>query len=67
MGALAGGEGDATPFTKVTLQDVSDRLHSLGFQRAGNEVLRQQMAGGHTENEVRVGKLRETIKLTIIA
>lgn len=44
VGALAGGEGDATPFTKVTVRDVADRLHKLGFQRYGNE----QMYQGHT-------------------
>jgi len=44
VGSLSGGEGDATPFTKVTIQDVSNRLHELGWQRHGNEV----MYNGHS-------------------
>ncbi|CAD7936998.1 unnamed protein product [Amoebophrya sp. A25] len=44
VGSLAGGEGDATPFTKVTVRDVATRLHELGYHRYGNEQLFQ----GHT-------------------
>jgi len=44
VGSLAGGEGDATPFTKVTVRDIAERLHTLGFQKYGIE----QMYQGHT-------------------
>ena len=37
-------EGDATPFTSTTVEAISKLLHSLGFQRSGNEV----MYNGHT-------------------
>lgn len=39
-----GLEGDATPFTSLTVEQVADRLHKLGYQRSGNEV----MYNGHT-------------------
>ncbi|GMH93424.1 hypothetical protein TrVE_jg1434 [Triparma verrucosa] len=39
-----GVEGDATPFTDVTVDQISKRLHSMGYQKEGNEALYQ----GHT-------------------
>jgi DNA-directed RNA polymerase II subunit RPB2 len=39
-----GCEGDATPFTDVTVDDISTRLHAMGYQKHGNEALYQ----GHT-------------------
>lgn len=44
VGALSGEEGDATPFTDVTVEDVSMRLHKMGYQKRGNEA----MYNGHT-------------------
>ena len=44
VGLLAGQEGDGTPFTQVTVQEIMARLHELGFQKQGNEV----MFHGHT-------------------
>lgn len=55
VGALAGGEGDATPFTNVTLQDVSERLHSLGYQRNGNEVLYNGHTGRRIDSHIFIG------------
>eukprot|EP00397_Hematodinium_sp_SG-2012_P003423 GEMP01003431.1.p1 GENE.GEMP01003431.1~~GEMP01003431.1.p1 ORF type:complete len:1162 (+),score=229.91 GEMP01003431.1:352-3837(+) len=55
VGALAGGEGDATPFSKVTLKDVRDRLHSLGFQKAGNEVLYNGHTGRRLDSHIFIG------------
>ena len=43
-----GHEGDATPFTDVTVEHVSNALHALGFQNRGNEV----MYNGHTGNRL---------------
>jgi len=39
-----GCEGDATPFTDVTVEDIATRLHAMGYQKHGNEALYQ----GHT-------------------
>ena len=44
VAALSGTEGDATPFTDVTVDHVSNVLHMLGYQRRGWEV----MYHGHT-------------------
>mmetsp|Transcript_16869 Transcript_16869/g.68060 ORF Transcript_16869/g.68060 Transcript_16869/m.68060 type:complete len:944 (+) Transcript_16869:754-3585(+) len=39
VGALTGKEGDATPFTDVSVDQVASVLHGLGYQRHGNETL----------------------------
>jgi DNA-directed RNA polymerase II subunit RPB2 len=44
VGALRGQEGDATPFTDVTLTTISNILKDYGFQQRGFEV----MYNGHT-------------------
>ena len=44
VATLKGDEGDATPFTKVTVTQISDILRSQGYQSRGFEV----MYNGHT-------------------
>jgi DNA-directed RNA polymerase II subunit RPB2 len=44
VGALRGSEGDATPFTDVTVDSISALLRDSGFQSRGFEV----MYSGHT-------------------
>ena len=44
VATLSGQEGDATPFTDLTVKGVSDILFSLGYQSRGLEV----MYNGHT-------------------
>ncbi|KAI9149844.1 DNA-dependent RNA polymerase II [Blastocladiella emersonii ATCC 22665] len=44
VGSLVGTEGDATPFTDLTLQEISDRLRQCGYQQRGFEI----MYNGHT-------------------
>ena len=44
VAACMGKEGDATPFTPVTAEDISTMLHKCGYQKRGNEV----MYNGHT-------------------
>ncbi|MCO5565838.1 hypothetical protein L7F22_019513 [Adiantum nelumboides] len=44
VGALSGQEGDATPFSDLTVESVSQQLARLGFQSRGFEV----MYNGHT-------------------
>jgi len=44
VGALTGKEGDATPFTDVSVDHIAAVLHELGYHRHGNEV----MYSGHT-------------------
>ena len=44
VATLRGEEGDATPFTKVTVTDISKILREMGYQSRGFEV----MYNGHT-------------------
>lgn len=44
VSALTGDEGDATPFTDVTVHHISDELSKCGYQSRGLEV----MYNGHT-------------------
>ena len=39
VAALRGLEGDATPFTDVTVDSISADLHKLGYQKYGNETV----------------------------
>ncbi|KDD76893.1 domain 6 of RNA polymerase Rpb2 [Helicosporidium sp. ATCC 50920] len=39
VAALVGREGDATPFTDVTVDNISAALHACGYQRRGWEVM----------------------------
>ena len=39
VAALRGLEGDATPFTDVTVDSISEDLHRLGYQKYGNETV----------------------------
>eukprot|EP01069_Polyplicarium_translucidae_P006596 Polyplicarium_translucidae@DN2988_c0_g1_i4.p1 len=43
--AVEGAEGDATPFTNLTVKEISQRLHMAGYQRYGNETLYSGMTG----------------------
>lgn len=44
VGMQLGEEGDATPFTEVTVENVSKMLHNCGYSKWGNEI----MYNGHT-------------------
>ncbi|KAI7535862.1 DNA-directed RNA polymerase II subunit, partial [Hortaea werneckii] len=49
VAALTGQEGDATPFTDVTISSISEILESSGFQKRGFEI----MYNGHTGKKLR--------------
>jgi len=55
VGALVGCQGDATPFTRVTVKDISGRLHDMGFQRFGNECVFNGHTGRRLTNKIFVG------------
>eukprot|EP00929_Paragymnodinium_shiwhaense_P044473 TRINITY_DN22811_c0_g1_i2.p1 TRINITY_DN22811_c0_g1~~TRINITY_DN22811_c0_g1_i2.p1 ORF type:complete len:596 (-),score=125.30 TRINITY_DN22811_c0_g1_i2:168-1955(-) len=55
VGALVGCQGDATPFTRVTVKDISGRLHDCGFQRFGNERVYNGHTGRPLTNKIFVG------------
>ncbi|KAK9837485.1 hypothetical protein WJX81_006043 [Elliptochloris bilobata] len=48
VAALMGKEGDATPFTDVTVDNISAALHKCGYQSRGWEV----MYSGHTGRQL---------------
>ncbi|KAL6757113.1 RNA polymerase II second largest subunit [Haematococcus lacustris] len=48
VAALLGNEGDATPFTDVTVENISSALHQQGYQNRGWEV----MFNGHTGRQL---------------
>jgi DNA-directed RNA polymerase II subunit RPB2 len=49
VGAISGKEGDATPFTDVTVDNVSDLLVKGGYQSRGFEI----MYNGHSGKKMR--------------
>lgn len=49
VAACVGKEGDATPFTSVTVDNISKMLHECGYQSRGWEV----MYNGHTGRQLR--------------
>ena len=48
VAAMMGKEGDATPFTDVTVDNISAALHRCGYQSRGWEV----MYSGHTGRQL---------------
>jgi DNA-directed RNA polymerase II subunit RPB2 len=48
VASIRGEEGDATPFLDVTVDNIANDLHSLGYQRHGNEV----MYNGYTGRKI---------------
>lgn len=48
VAAMLGKEGDATPFTSVTVDNISKALHRCGYQSRGWEI----MYNGHTGRQL---------------
>eukprot|EP01113_Clastostelium_recurvatum_P008475 TRINITY_DN1400_c0_g1_i1.p1 TRINITY_DN1400_c0_g1~~TRINITY_DN1400_c0_g1_i1.p1 ORF type:complete len:1169 (+),score=338.29 TRINITY_DN1400_c0_g1_i1:148-3654(+) len=55
VSATTGDEGDATPFTDVTVEAISEALHACGYQRTANEVLYNGHTGKRLEAQVFIG------------
>lgn len=55
VSALSGDEGDATPFTDVTVDKISQKLESLGYQKRGLEIMYSGFTGRKLEAQVFVG------------
>ena len=67
-----GCEGDATPFTDVTVEDISKRLHAMGYQKHGNEAIYQGHTGRPLNARVFIGptfyqRLKHLVRLTLIS
>jgi len=56
VSSLAGSEGDGTAFnTSLTVDNVARVLHSLGYQRHGNETLHSGMTGRQLTAKIFIG------------
>ncbi|KAJ9474848.1 DNA-directed RNA polymerase II subunit RPB2 [Pseudozyma hubeiensis] len=55
VAALSGQEGDATPFTELTVEAVSSILRGLGYQSRGLEVMYHGHTGRKMQAQVYLG------------
>ncbi|CRG94359.1 DNA-directed RNA polymerase II subunit RPB2, putative [Plasmodium gallinaceum] len=55
VAAIEGEEGDATPFSKITVQEISQRLHKLGYEKYGNEILYNGHNGKMIKSKIFIG------------
>ena len=55
VGALKGSIADGTIFSDVTVEDISYELHSLGFQRHGNESVYNPYTGRLVKSKIFFG------------
>eukprot|EP01117_Protostelium_nocturnum_P006789 TRINITY_DN2438_c0_g1_i4.p1 TRINITY_DN2438_c0_g1~~TRINITY_DN2438_c0_g1_i4.p1 ORF type:complete len:1174 (-),score=395.88 TRINITY_DN2438_c0_g1_i4:61-3582(-) len=55
VSAITGDEGDATPFTDVTVEDISKMLHKYGYQQRGYEVLYNGHTGRRLDARIFIG------------
>ena len=54
-GSTRSGEGDGTPFCKVTVDMISNKLHELHYQKYGNETLYSGFTGRQLAARVFIG------------
>lgn len=55
VACFQGKEGDATPFQDVTVEHISNDLHSLGYQKRGNEVMYNGWTGKRLDTRIFLG------------
>jgi DNA-directed RNA polymerase II subunit RPB2 len=55
VSSFTGDEGDATPFTDVTVEAISQALAKCGFQQRGFEVLYNGMTGKKLAANIFIG------------
>jgi len=55
VSSLQGTEGDATPFQQQKVEDMCKTLHSLGYERHGNEVMYNGFTGQRMECQIFLG------------
>lgn len=55
VGAITGEEGNATPFTDVTVKEVSEKLHKCGYQQKGAEVMYNGYTGRMLDSMIFIG------------
>jgi len=52
---IKGEQGDGTPFSHPTYEDVARELHELGFQKYGNEIMINGMTGEQIQCPIFIG------------
>jgi len=55
LSSIWGQEGDATPFTNVTVDEISKQLHQWGYQKRGYEVLYNGHTGRRLDARIFIG------------
>ncbi|KAG1221339.1 hypothetical protein G6F68_020954 [Rhizopus microsporus] len=55
VSTLTGNEGDATPFTDVTVEAISQALQAQGYQQRGFEVMYNGFTGRKLNAQVFLG------------
>ena len=55
VSSLTGDEGDATPFTSVTVDEISKLLQNFGYQKRGFEVMYSGHTGRRLESAIFLG------------
>ncbi len=55
VASLLAFEGDATPFTSLTVEYIAELLHKLGLQKSGNEVMYNGHTGVKMESQIFLG------------
>lgn len=55
VGAIGGLEGDATPFSSLTVKEIASKLHELGYERHGNEALYNGYTGRLLKSKIFIG------------
>ncbi|ORD99056.1 RPB2 [Hepatospora eriocheir] len=55
VSALSGEEGDATPFTKVSVEEISSKLREFNYQDCGYEVMHNGMTGYKLKASIFIG------------
>ncbi|KAI5180904.1 DNA-directed RNA polymerase II subunit RPB2 [Nematocida sp. AWRm80] len=55
VSAMSGIEGDATPFTGQTIEEISARLEKYGFQKRGYEVMYSGQTGKKLTSQIFIG------------
>ena len=55
VGALSGDEGDATPFTSCTVDDMSNFLKQFGYQKRGYETMYNGYTGRRLDAAICLG------------
>lgn len=56
-GCISGTELDATPFRKVTVEDISEIMEKMGYHGTGTEILYNGKTGEQIKAAIFIGQL----------